>query len=199
MQTKNLLLIGDFNAPNVNWNDMTTSYHDATFDARILSLCLDNFLVQHSVRATRSVLGQRETCLDLVFTKTAEDILSFDRGQPLGNSDHLSICFDYVCFLCTNPSYKKQRNIWKGGFEGMRRHLHLQDWNLLLVGDIETKWLRFKAVLLVLVENLCPLARSPSKALDIKTYYCYAKAEEQAVKKIPAYTLSRALSQLQTP
>ncbi len=44
MQTKNLLPIGDFNAPNVNWNDMTTSCHDATFDARILSLCLDNFL-----------------------------------------------------------------------------------------------------------------------------------------------------------
>ncbi len=65
---------------------MTTYCHDATFDERILSPCLDNFIVQHSVRATRSVPGQRETCLDLVFTKTSEDILSFDRGQPLGNS-----------------------------------------------------------------------------------------------------------------
>ncbi len=91
MQAKNLLLLGDFNAPNVNLDDMTTPCHHATFDARILSLCLDNFLVQHSVRATRSVLGQRESCLDLVFTKPSEDILPFDRGQPLGNSDHLSI------------------------------------------------------------------------------------------------------------
>ncbi len=72
MQTKNLLLVGDFNAPNVNWNDITTSCHYATFDARILSICLDNFLMQHSVWATRWVLGQRETCLDLVFTKTSE-------------------------------------------------------------------------------------------------------------------------------
>ncbi len=103
-----------------------TSCHDATFDARILSLCLDNFLVQHSVRATRSVPGQGETCLDLVFTKTSEDILSFDRGQPLGNGDHLSICFDYVCFSCTNPSYKRQRNIWKGDFEGMGLDASLQ-------------------------------------------------------------------------
>ncbi len=91
MQTKNLLLVGDFNAPNVNWNDMT-SCHDVTFDARMLSLCLDNFLVQHSVRATRSVPGQREACLGLVLTKTSEDILSFDRGLPLGNSNHLSLC-----------------------------------------------------------------------------------------------------------
>ncbi len=42
----------------------------------------------------------------------------------------------------------------------MRRHLHLQDWDLTLVGDIETKWLGFKAVLLDLVQNFCPLARS---------------------------------------
>ncbi len=64
---------------------------------------LDNFLL-HSVRAIRSVPGQRETCLDLVFTKTYEEILSFDRWHPLGNGDHLSLCFDYVCFSCPNPT-----------------------------------------------------------------------------------------------
>ncbi len=48
----------------------------------------------------------------------------------------------------------------KGDFEGMKRYLHLQDGGLMLVGDIETKWLRFKAVLLDLVENFSPLARS---------------------------------------
>ncbi len=127
---------------------MTTPCHHATFDARILSFWLDNFLVQHS-RATRSDLGQRDTCLDFVFTKTSEDVLSFDRG-------HLLICFDF----CTNPTYKRQRNVWKGDFEGMRRHLHLQDWDLTLVGDVETKWLRFKAILLDLIEQFCPLSRS---------------------------------------
>ncbi len=33
------------------------------------------------MRATHSVPGQRETCLDLVFAKTSEEILSFDRGH----------------------------------------------------------------------------------------------------------------------
>ncbi len=62
---------------------------------------------------TRSVPGQRETCLDLpVFTKTSEDIFSFDRGPSLGNNDHLSICFDYAIFFsCTYPRYKRQRNM----------------------------------------------------------------------------------------
>ncbi len=72
------------NIGSKNCSLLETSTHPTstgTFDARILSLCLDNFLVQHSVRATHSVPGQRETCLDLVFTKTSEGILSFDRGH----------------------------------------------------------------------------------------------------------------------
>ncbi len=116
-------------APNINWKDMTTSSHESSFDARLLSFCLDNFLLQHSILATRSVLGQRESCLDLVFTKLSEDILSFDREPPLGNSDHLSLYFDYVCFSCPNPSVNRKRNLWKGNFEGMRHHLHLQNWD----------------------------------------------------------------------
>ncbi len=132
---------------------MTTPSHESSFDARLLSFCLDNFLVQHSILATRSVLGQRENCLDLVFTELSEDVLSFDREPPLGDSDHVSLYIDYVCFSCPNPSGNRKRNLWKGNFEGMRHHLHLQDWDKMLVGDIETKWLGFKTVLLDLVEN----------------------------------------------
>ncbi len=42
--------------------------------------------MQHSILATPSVLGQMENCLDLVLTKLSEDILSFDREPPRGNS-----------------------------------------------------------------------------------------------------------------
>ncbi len=59
-----------------------------------------------------------------------------------------------------NPSDSRQRNIWMGDFEGMRRHFKIQYWDSMLVGDIETKWLRFKAVLLDLIENFFTLARS---------------------------------------
>ncbi len=48
----------------------------------------------------------------------------------------------------------------KGNFEGMKHHLHLQTWDMMIVGDIETKVLGFKTVLLDLVEKFCPLARS---------------------------------------
>ncbi len=47
--------------------------------------------------------------------------------------------------------------MWKGDFEGMKHHL--QNWDTMLVGDSETKWLGFKTVLLDLFETSCPLAR----------------------------------------
>ncbi len=75
----------------------------------------------------------------------------FDRGPPLGNNDHLSLFFDYACFSCPSPSEQGKRNMWEGDFEGMKRHLHLQNSNTMLVGDIETKWLT-KTALLGLVE-----------------------------------------------
>ncbi len=155
-----MMLVGDFKAPNVSWKDITTSSQKSTFDVRLLSFCLDNFLAQYSILATRSVLGSGENCLDLVFTKISEDILYFDRGPPFGNSDHLSLYFDNVCFSCPNPSENRKRNLWIGDFEGMKHHLYLQNWDTMLVGDIETKWLGFKTVLLDLVVKFCPLART---------------------------------------
>ncbi len=86
--------------------------------------------------------------LDVFFTKLSEDILCFDGGPPRGNSNHLTLCFDYVCFSCPNPSENRKRNMWKGDSEGMKRHLYHQNWETMLVGYIETKWFGFKTVLL---------------------------------------------------
>ncbi len=38
--------------------------------------------------------------------------------------------------------------------------IHLRNWDTMLVGDIETKWLGFKTILLDLVEKSCTLAQS---------------------------------------
>ncbi len=135
------------NVPTVNSKDMTTSSHTSTFDARQLSFGLDDFLLKHSIQAIGSILGQGENCLDLVFTRTSEDITFFARGRPL-----------YISY--TNLIEQRKCSMWKGDFEGKKRHLHLQNWDIMLVGDIDTRWLTFKTVLLDLVEKFCPLARS---------------------------------------
>ncbi len=69
----NLILIGDLNAPNVNWKDMTTSSQASTFDSRLLSFWLNNVHVHHSILATRWVFDLRENHLDVLFTRTSKD------------------------------------------------------------------------------------------------------------------------------
>ncbi len=188
----NLIIVGDFNGPSVNWKDMTMSSHKSKFDARLLSFCLDNFVVQHSILAIRSILGQRENCLDLVFT--------YYLYLLLGNSAHLSQFFDDVCSSCLN-TIKKQKTQFVER-KGKKRHLHLQNWDTMLVGDIEIKWLGLKTVLLDLVENVCPLARSKhplAKPWLSMHIVAMQKQKKKLYKFCLAYTFPRSLGLLQTP
>ncbi len=100
----------------------------------------------------RSTLLDAPRLRPLGLTKLSKDTLSFDRGPPRGNRNHLSLCFDNICFSCPKPSENRKRNLWKGDFEGMERHHCLQNWDTMLVGDIETKWLGLKTVLLDPIE-----------------------------------------------
>ncbi len=98
---------------------------------------------------------------DLPWPYVYQNVRSFIIFWPGGTTGKQRSFMDLVWlrFSYTNPSYKRQRSIWKGYFEGMRRHLLLQDWDLMVIDDIETKWMLFKAVLQDPVENFCPLAR----------------------------------------
>ncbi len=95
--------------------------------------------------------------------------------------------------ILSYSSEKRKHSFWKGDFEGMKCHLHLQNWDTVLVGDIETKWIGFKMVLLGIVERFCPLAwpkrriAKPWLSKHIKLY-----------KKL-ACTFPEALSLLQNP
>ncbi len=91
--------------------------------------------------------GQGENCLYLEFTRTSEDMIYFDRQPPL-----------YISY--TNRNEKRKRKMWKGNFEDMKCHRHHQNWDMMPVGDIGARRLRFKIVLLDVAEKFCPLARS---------------------------------------
>ncbi len=82
-----------------------------------------------------------------MFSKKSKGIFIFARGH------HWVIAITYQYALIKIPSEIRKYDIWTGNFEGPKRHLHLHNWNTMLVDDIKTKWLRFKTVLLDLVEK----------------------------------------------
>ncbi len=84
---------------------------------------------------------------------------------------------------------------WKGDFEGMRHHLRLQNCDMMLVGDIETKWLRFKTALLEFVEKMRPLAKPWLSGHMVSMQ----KQKKKLFKKMLAYAFPGALGLLQKP
>ena len=81
VMSKNLLLLGDFNAKNAQW-----LHSDATdLAGDYLSCLLDTYnLTQHVNFATHLVRDTPRSCLDLVITNLTEDKTHVQPSLPLG-------------------------------------------------------------------------------------------------------------------
>jgi len=93
-----LLICGDFNFKEVTWSDFsgsTTNSHIVPF----LGLVDDLFLFQHVDKPTRIRQGDSPSLLDLVFTNEENMITNLMYLPPLGNSDHICIQFDLLCYF----------------------------------------------------------------------------------------------------
>jgi hypothetical protein len=82
--TKNSVLIGDFNLPDIDWESWTGSRKSAGFlDA------VEDALLEQMIDFPTHIKGN---CLDLVLTNIPERILSIEEMGRLGSSDHEMIC-----------------------------------------------------------------------------------------------------------
>ena len=77
-----VLLLGDYNLPNINWATLTSLEGDQSLSTNFLNACEDGFLTQHVSKPTRHRHGQNSSLLDLVFT-TDPDMIED------GNINHL--------------------------------------------------------------------------------------------------------------
>ena len=93
---QHILLMGDFNYPEINWE----SHHANTSDIHPAFLFLeavnDCYLSQHIQDPTRYRLNQTSNCLDLIFTDNENSLEKLTYEDPLGASDHIVLSFNYV-------------------------------------------------------------------------------------------------------
>ncbi|VDL97188.1 unnamed protein product [Schistocephalus solidus] len=89
-----VLIMGDFNAPLIDWSSVHARSPELVFDRRLLDMTLRSFLTQHVLFPTRVREGQQSNCLDLVFTKSLDSIDEVQSLPPLGRSDHVVLHWD---------------------------------------------------------------------------------------------------------
>ena len=139
-----VLLIGDFNVPGINWEDLDYAGNASSLAADLLDATNDAtndaYLFQH-------VTGQRSSLLDLVFTFDNNFIQFVQHHSPLGSSDHDCLTWQYEC-LFDNPTAESlpcTYNYWKGNYLAMCEEFNEINWDLLLSNDtIDINWNLFK-------------------------------------------------------
>ena len=157
---KNLIILGDFNFRNINWNNYSisgTSYSKSELE--FLELILDNFLTQHINEVTRYRLGQVPSILDLIFSKDENLVTNVEIGPPLGKSDHVSILFELNISTETgNLQMNKRYRYNAGNYQEMRDYIAEIQWEVLLIkqNTLEDNWTTFKTIIEEAVEKFVP-------------------------------------------
>ncbi|MBM6549448.1 exonuclease/endonuclease/phosphatase family protein, partial [Streptococcus dysgalactiae] len=91
-----LLIMGDFNAPGINWGLNCSDGHP--FSNLLLQLVQENSWTQHVKEHTRFRAGQNSSLLDLVLSNESHLVDEVRIKAPLGKSDHALLEFDCICY-----------------------------------------------------------------------------------------------------
>ena len=91
-----LLIMGDFNYPQIDWLNWTSSECSDHPSTKFIETRRDSFLFQHILTPTRFRQNQQPNTLDLIFTNEEQFIQQAEVSHSLGLSDHSLISFDFV-------------------------------------------------------------------------------------------------------
>ena len=92
-----VLVLGDFNYPEINWSDSSCAEDPVKPAYRFLESVHDSYLVQHVIEPTRYRVNQNANTLDLIFTNKEGMVKEVEYGPHLGASDHVILTFDFHC------------------------------------------------------------------------------------------------------
>ena len=86
-----LLLVGDFNYPNINWEKLYFSHTPEHCASKFFTATQNSFLHQHVSTTAHS----RSTLIDLIFTSDNQSITNLICGSRLGKDHHRFLEFNY--------------------------------------------------------------------------------------------------------
>jgi len=170
-QPTHLLLVGDFNYSDINWDDLTvndssTAPQPSEEFLEMLSTCT---LHQHVSEPTRFKHGVLPTLLDLVITNEEGMISELSYLPPLGKSDHLSLQF---FFNLTTPNYSldcSRFNLNSGDYNNLRSQIQCIDWERMLDMTMDEAWEYFFMEFDTAIKNSVPLLTTKPKYKSIYT------------------------------
>ena len=147
-----ILLLGDFNLPNISWSAINPYGNDITSSA-FCDIIQDYFLYQLISEPTRD-----GDILDLVLANASELISGVQVCERLGNSDHDSVEFKI------KPKFSKAKlgarvvyDYGKANWIGLKEDFERVPWDCIyLTSDIDDIWGSWKTLFFKTVEQNIP-------------------------------------------
>ena len=128
-----LLVMGDFNHREINWEKLDPQGDSQSWRARFLDCVQGNFLHQHVIEATRARGSDTPSILDLIITQSKLDVENMLYRPPLGKSDHCVLSMDFVIEddipEGSNPGKERRLNYQKGNYERLSHYFGNIDWD----------------------------------------------------------------------
>jgi len=152
-----VIIVGDFNLPDINWKFPST-VNTQGYSCEFIKRIEDNYLHQMVQEPTRGRAGQRSNILDLILTNEENSVDNIVYEAPLGKGDHSVINFR-IKIDCEAEVPKTIKYLYdKANFEDMRCFLKEKDWEteMYKLSNVEEKWKYFVQTYTSLVEQFVP-------------------------------------------
>ncbi|KAK3085705.1 hypothetical protein FSP39_007566 [Pinctada imbricata] len=133
----------------------------------------DSYLIQHVEMATRFRGNQRPTLLDLILTNEENVVQDLNYLAPVGNSDHCSLLFSYVCKAEENMLCTKKFRYDKGNYDEMRKLFTEVDWIGIMSeseseGSVQELWDVFREKMEETMDKCIPVHNVKNKSRKTK-------------------------------
>ena len=186
----NLIIAGDFNFKNIEWdNQYVSNGHKHLLD--FIDTLQDCFLHQHVTEPTRYRENEASNLLDLILTSEEGMVHNLNYHPPLGESDH--VCLTFTLFYCQQDyQFQPEYNVFKTNYEALKEILSKHDWTTRLNANFQSDYSTFMDILTKAFEGNSALTTPPKKRKNL-----YMTRESSRLKNTKArlwkkYILTRS-------
>ena len=165
-QNKDVLIVGDFNCKEINWEEMACKGSEESWGVRLLNWAEENLLTQWIDCDTRFRGSDTPSRLDLLFTSDDEIIERIWCECPLGKSDHTLIGTTLTKGMVEiKEDYKMERYRYnKANYEKLREFFGQVDWSRFDgEEDVLRKWDEFIKIYEIAIRKFVPKGRVTCK------------------------------------
>ena len=189
--TSHLLVLGDFNCKNINWEQNTSLESDSHIATRFLNTTQDMFLYQHVGQNTRIREGNIPSRVDLVFTNEEGMISNIEYQAPLwsetAQSDHLVLVFDFNCYSEYEDPISDKYNYKKANFDLLRDKIKEIKWDQVLGNNMEEATKTFYDIYNKAVSECIPLTKTIKRKVGNKPIWMSKEGVKKVRKKYRAW------------